>query len=317
MGWQEPVKTTLGRTGLLVNPAGLGCGGHSQLGRRHGATEAESVALVERAIELGVDFIDTAAVYGTERIVGRAVRGCRDRVVISTKAMPRGPNGPIRAADLIRYAEKSLERLDTDTVDVFHLHGVTASEYAYCRDELVPALQKLREQGKIRFLGITEQFTVDPGHEMLALALPDDVFDVVMVGFNLLNPSARERVLTLTRKGGVATLNMFAVRRALSRPSDLRAVVADLAARGLVSATDVDAADPLGFLAGDGVAGSVVEAAYRFCRHEPGIDVVLTGTGSSEHLEENLRSLARGPLPEPALRRLASLFGELDCVSGN
>lgn len=311
------MKTTLGRTGLAVNPAGLGCGGHSQLGQQQGASEPESVALVQRALELGVDFIDTAAVYRTETIVGKAVRGRRGEVVISTKAMPRGADGPISGEDLIRFAEKSLVRLDTDYIDVFHLHGVNPEEYAHCREELVPALLRLKEQGKIRFPGITEQFGRDPGHEMLQRALPDDVFDVVMVGFGILNPSARERVFETTRARGVATLNMFAVRRALSSATVLGDTVANLVERGLVPADEVELEDPLGFLLREGAAKSVVEAAYRFCRHEPGVDVVLTGTGSREHLEENLRSLALGPLPKAASEQLFRLFGRVDCVSGN
>jgi aryl-alcohol dehydrogenase-like predicted oxidoreductase len=81
---------------------------------------------------------------------------------------------------------------------------------------------------------------------------------------------------------------MFAVREALSRPDELKQVVSQLIERGEVEAGAVDAADPLGFL-GDGKA--VVEAAYRFCRHEPGATVVLTGTGDPEHLKANVAAI--------------------------
>ena len=80
---------------------------------------------------------------------------------------------------------------------------------------------------------------------------------------------------------------------------------------------DVDLDDPLGFLTADGAAASVVDAAYRFFRHEPGCGVILTEAGSREHLEQNLRSLARGPLPAAVLERLTALFGGLDHLSGN
>jgi aryl-alcohol dehydrogenase-like predicted oxidoreductase len=137
---------------------------------------------------------------------------------------------------------------------------------------------------------------------------------VVMVGFSLLNPSARQRVFTVTREKDVGTLIMFAVREALSRPDELKKVVAELAARGEIDAGAVDAADPLGFL-GDGRA--VVEAAYRFCRHEPGAHVVLTGTGDPAHLQANAAAIQAPPLPPEALARLDAIFGRVDSVSGN
>ena len=93
-------------------------------------------------------------------------------------------------------------------------------------------------------------------------------------------------------------LVMFAVRRALSDPEVCRALVADLVAKGAVDpATVADGDDPLGFLVHPDGATSVVDAAYRFARHEPGCDVVLTGTGSVDHLDENVRSITAGPFP--------------------
>src|SRR5207244_13302187 len=79
--------TRLGRTGLDVGVAGLGCGGHSRLGQTYGATEAESVAVVQRALDLGVTLIDTACAYGTEESVGRALKGRRDGVGVSPTAL--------------------------------------------------------------------------------------------------------------------------------------------------------------------------------------------------------------------------------------
>ena len=80
--------TTLGRTGMQVSVAGLGCGGHSRLGQSYGASEDESIAVIRRALDLGINLVDTAQVYGTESIVGKAIRGRRDEVVLSTKALP-------------------------------------------------------------------------------------------------------------------------------------------------------------------------------------------------------------------------------------
>lgn len=309
--------TTLGRTGLRVSVAGLGCGGHSRLGQTYGASESESVAVVERALDLGINFIDTARGYRTEPIVGKAIAGRRDHVVISTKAGPRGREGLLSGGALAESVEKSLERLGTEYVDVFHLHGVVLDDYEHCTTELVPALQRLREQGKIRFLGITERFGTDPQHRMLERALLDDCWDVMMVGFNLLNPSARERVLQPALRKDVGTLIMFAVRRALSQAEALRTLVRELVERGTIAPESVDLDEPLGFLIHEEGARSVVEAAYRFCSHEPGAHVILSGTGKIAHLEENLASLEAGPLSTSDLARLRELFGGIDFVSGN
>lgn len=310
----------LGRTDLDVSVAGLGCGGHSRLGQARGASEAESIAVVHRALDLGITFFDTARAYRTEEIVGKALAGRRDEVVISSKALvDRLDDHDYRAsaAELRDSVHKSLRRLGTDHIDVFHLHGVRAPVYDHCREVLVPELLALRDEGSVRHLAISEAFIAEPGHEMLPRALADDVWDVVMVGFNLLNPSARARVLETTRARDVGTLAMFAVRRALSQPDELRRVCAELVGSGHVPEGALDADDPLGFLVHEGGAISVVEAAYRFVRHEPGIDVVLTGTGSTEHLEENVRAILAPPLPADDLARLAELFGTVDHLSGN
>ena len=309
----------LGRTGLEVSVAGLGCGGHSRLGQTYGSTVEESADVVRHAVDQGVTFVDTARAYGTEEIVGLALQdGRRDQVVLSSKAPIRGDDrGPMSAPDLRASVEQSLRRLRTDTIDVFHLHGVPDALYDHCVQELVPEMVRLRDEGKIRYLAISEQFGRDTGHVMLQRATADDCWDVMMVGFNLLNPSARERVFPATQQRGIGTLIMFAVRRALSDPEELRRVVADLVDRGEVDAASVDLEDPLGFVVRDGAADSVVEAAYRYTRFEPGAHVVLTGTGKIAHLDENLASLSKGPLPQACLERLDAIFGRVDSVSGN
>jgi aryl-alcohol dehydrogenase-like predicted oxidoreductase len=307
--------TTLGRTGLRVSVAGLGCGGHSRLGQASGASFDDSVAVVKAAIDLGINWIDTAAAYGTEKIVGDAVRGMRDKVHISTKTaiLPWGePNAaPFTGTQVLEQLDKNLARLGTDYIDVYNLHGILASQLDHVMTEIVPALIKAREQGKIRFLGITEHFGSDTSHKMLTAAIPSGVWDVVMVGFNLLNPSARHNVLKLAREHNVGTQDMFAVRRALSNPDGLKEALATIERAGQLDRSAFDADAPLGFL------GDVVDAAYRFCRHEPGIDIVLTGTGKVAHLKENVASINRGPLPPDALAKLEKMFGHVDSVSGN
>ena len=304
-------STTLGRTGLVVSRMGLGCGGHSRLGMARGASAEEASRIVSEAIDLGVTFIDTAEAYGTEEAVGIGIRGVpRDRVQLSTKL---GLDRRAESADELRTRlEGSLRRLGTEYVDVYHLHGVLPDQYAHARDVLHPAMLRMKEEGKIRHLGITEQFIPDPGHRMLAEAVRDGLWEVVMVGFSLLNPSARDRVLPITREKGIGTLDMFAVRRALSNPEALRTLVGSLVDAGTIDGRKIDRDDPLGFVGPD-----LQDAAYRFCLHETGIDVVLSGTGSPEHLRRNVRSLSGPPLPDSVQTRLRDVFGGVDSVTGN
>jgi aryl-alcohol dehydrogenase-like predicted oxidoreductase len=307
----------LGRTNIEVSVVGLGCGGHSRLGLAHGKSEAHAVRIVSHALELGVNFIDTARAYKTESAVGNAIKGKRDQVVISTKSSAGRGAQLMSAADVVESLELSLGRLQTDYIDVFNLHGVTIDQYPHCVDELIPALLEQKRKGKIRYLGITEQFISDPSHKMLQVALPDDFFDVVMVGFNILNPSARKTVFPLTIEKNVGTQIMFAVRRALSQPEALCEIVEKLVAAGDVQESVLDLANPLGFLEIHPKINSVVEAAYRLCRYEPGATVVLTGTGSEGHLTQNIESILAPELPADIREKLEMIFGEVDSVSGN
>jgi len=307
----------LGRTQAMVSVAGLGCGGASRLGMAYGKDVAHAASVVRRALDLGVTFVDTAQAYGTEEAVGLGMAGRRDEVFLSTKVSPGWGEELLTPQGLAEALEGSLRRLGTDRVDLYHLHGVRARQYPYCVETLLPELARQQAAGKIRFLGITEQFGRDTRHEMLRQALPEARFDVVMVGFSLLNPSARRGVFQATLAHDIGTLIMFAVRRALSRPEALREMVAGLIAEGAVDASKVDADDPLGFLREYADVASVTEAAYRFCRHEPGAQVVLTGTGDVAHLEENLTSIQGPPLPAALQGRLAEVFGAVDSVSGN
>jgi L-galactose dehydrogenase len=311
--------TTLGKTGLKVSVAGLGCGGPSRLGVRSDPQSANhAIALVKQAFDLGVNFVDTAQNYGTEPIVGKAIAGVpRDRLIISTKKTLPAEDHPDPAAEVVKGLEQSLKQIGTDYIDIYHLHGVEPKDYEFAKNRLMPAMQRLKEQGKIRFIGVTEGFVPDPSHAMLQASLHENLWDVVMVGFSLLNPSARKTVLPLTRKNGVGALDMFAVRRALSQPARLKELCAELIAKGAIRKEALDPTDPLGFALKMSDAASLPEVAYRFCRHEPGVDVVLTGTGNPEHLKENIAAILKPPLPETVLQRLGKLFGGLDNLTGN
>jgi aryl-alcohol dehydrogenase-like predicted oxidoreductase len=306
---------TLGRTGLRVSVAGLGCGGPSRLGMRDGASEEHSAGIIRSAFDQGVNFLDTAEVYGTEGVVGRALAEMpREKVIISTKKKFPLDDPKDAAGETRRSLERSLKLMRTDYIDVYHIHGVEPQEYDFARREVLPVLLKLRDEGKIRFIAISEAFVEDMTHKMLAEAVPENHWDVIMVGFNILNQSARKSVFPKTISANVGTLVMFAVRRAFSQPKRLREVCRELKQKGLLDSADEE---PIEFLLDGSVAPSAVEAAYRFCRHEPGAHVILTGTGSAEHLKQNIESINKPPLPEDVTKRLREIFKRVDCVTGN
>jgi aryl-alcohol dehydrogenase-like predicted oxidoreductase len=211
---------------------------------------------------------------------------------------------------IVASLDKSLRQLDTDYIDVYQLHGVPPAAYGHALNDLPPVLLREKERGKFRHLGITETAPHDPEHQTLNRAAQDRVWDVVMVGFHMMHQNARDRVFPLTRANRVGTLLMFAVRNIFSQPERLRATVHDLAAAGEVPQRLADSADPLGFLIYSGGASAIPDA-YRFVRHEPGVDVVLFGTGDPEHLRTNIASILKPPLPEADRAQLLALFGHL------
>ena len=306
-------RVKLGRTGFNVSVMGVGAGGPSQIGKKTGKTEQESAAILLQAFDAGVNYVDTAEGYGTEPLVGLALKDYpRDQVVISTKKSAKSS-----ATDVVPSLDESLSRLGTDYIDVYSLHGVYPDDYERCKNELYPELVKLQETGKIRSIGITEMFNADKGHEMLQVALEDNLWDVAMVGFNILNQTARDRVLAKAIQNDVGIQVMFAVRKAMSDPEFLVETVASLIEAGQVDASDIDDLnDPLGFALHENGAVNTPDAAYRFCNHEPGTHVILSGTGNPDHLSQNVASLERGPLPEGDVERLKHIFRRVDSITG-
>ena len=306
---------TLGRTGLRVSLLSLGTGGPSNLGQRAGLSQERQDALIRRALDLGVNLIDTSASYrDSEAILGRALAGVpRDSYILATKWRyePEDDRAP-DPQGLVDSVEGSLRRLRTDYVDVMQFHGVTTSTYSQVAERLHPAMQRLREDGKLRFIGFSEQFSADPAHEAAALALKThpDLWDTIMLKYGILNQYAAGEVLPLAMQRGVGVIDMAAVRIKLPSPDLLEELIADWKARGQIPAGSLSARNPLGWLVHDD-ATSVIGAGYKFAADHPAISTVLTGTASIEHLEENAAALDRPSLPASDKRRLMDLFGHI------
>ena len=303
----------LGKTGLKVSVAGLGCGGNSRLGLGRGASVEDCISVVRTAVDLGVNFLDTAEAYGTEQIVGAATRFYdRDKLVISTKAIFR--SGDDTAEMVTAKVEAALKRLGLDHVDIFHFHAVNPNAYERHRDVLAPALLKLKEQGKVRHIGVTETGPNDPDQKMLIKAIEDAPWEVIMLAYSLMNQGARRKVFPITQRRGIGTLLMFVVRNIFSNAAYRRDVIARLVEKGELDRSILTEGDPLAFLTTDGAAESITDAAYRYARHEQGVDVVLFGTGNKDHVKANVQSILRPALPAPVIERLHASFGHLSGV---
>jgi aryl-alcohol dehydrogenase-like predicted oxidoreductase len=215
--------TTLGRTGLRVSVAGLGTGGFSRMGLKSGKTEDEAARLVLEAVELDVNFIDTAPPYGTEGVVGRALKSIsRDKVVVATKSTVHRNNEWWSPERVVASLDNSLRLMGTDYVDVFNLHAVDPFMYEYARDTLAPALVEQQAKGKIRHIGLTENPILDHTNETLKRSVNDAVWEVFMVGFHMMHQGARTNVFPAARQKGIGTLIMFAVRSIFCRSAARR-----------------------------------------------------------------------------------------------
>jgi len=300
----------LGKTGLSVSD--IGFGGWAIGGGWGPQEDAESLAALNKAIDLGVNLLDTAAPYGTEGVVGKAIKTVpRDKVVIATKSSVFRDGERWTPERVIASLDNSLRELGIDCIDVFQLHAIAPSGYDYVREVIAPALLKEKAKGKFRFLGITETSPNDLEHRMLLRAIPDGLWDTAMVAFHMMSQNTREAVFPATLQHRVGTLLMFAVRSIFARRERVADAMRELATEGKVPQALADDPDPLGFLVHPGGALNLTDAAYRYVRHEPGVDVVLFGTGDHAHLRSNIASILRPPLPQADRGKLKQLFSHL------
>ncbi|HTV43862.1 MAG TPA: aldo/keto reductase [Stellaceae bacterium] len=318
----------LGRTGLEVSVLGYGCGAVGGLMVRGDPADQERA--IARALEGGINYFDTAAMYGngeSERNLGRVLRSLKPQLYLGTKVrIPAAEHHRIGAA-VTASLEASLRRLQRDEVDLFQLHNHIGSGEPdalapeIVLGEVVPAFERLRRQGKTRFCGITAVGDTAALHRVVDAG----AFDTAQVSYNMLNPSAGTAIaagypahdfgdlLAHTRAAsmGVIAIRVLAAgalsgaesRHPLGSPN-----VAPIGS-GRDYRVDVERARRLEPLVREGFAGSLIEAAIRFVIAHDAVSTALVGTSTIEELEYALQAVEKGPLPPTALDRLRTLQG--------
>jgi L-galactose dehydrogenase/L-glyceraldehyde 3-phosphate reductase len=322
-------KRVFGRTGLKLSVLGFGCGAVGGLMVRGDPLDQERT--IARAIGAGVNYFDTAVQYGdgeSEKNLGRILHQLRPPdVFVGTKVrLPSASFSDI--ADAVATSlEYSLIRLRRDQVDIFHLHnaiteagGGETLSVQQVLGEIVPAFQRLREQGKIRFLG----FTAIGRTTALYRVIDAGGFDSAQVVYNMLNPSAGTelpsnypaqdygRLFQHTRKAGVGVVGIRVLAGGALSGSAERHPIASPPPEPIGSAmsyeADVTRARRLMAIVQEGFAASLTEAATRFAIAQPAIGTILVGIATPQQFESALAAVQKGPLPPAALDRLSTLL---------
>jgi L-galactose dehydrogenase len=289
----------LGRTGLRVSLLSLGSGGPNRLGQRSGLLYPHIERLIHRSIDLGINFFDTSPTYGdSETILGRVLReASRHSYFIATKFSPIKKETICTPEQFTVSVETSLKRLRVETIDLMQFHRLSVGSYRKVIDRLLPTAEILQKQGKFRFLGITESTSEDCHHDMLSMALTDDIFDTIMVGYNLMNTTAELDLLPICRHKSVGVICSVAVRPLLRRPDYVKKKIDDLKVLGVTVREDLPTYNPLGRLIDKEETLSLPAIGYKYVAAHPDITTVLTGTTNISHLEENACAILSPSLP--------------------
>ncbi len=320
-------KRRLGRTGLEVSVLGFGCGAVGGLMIK--GSPADQERAVARALDLGINYFDTAAMYGngeSERNLGRVLRNLKPELYLGTKVRVPAAERRNIAAAVTASLEASLGRLQLDHVDLFQLHNhiLTNGEGADLTPEIVlgevvPAFERLRREGKTRFYGITAVGDTAALHRVADA----QVFDAAQVSYNMLNPSAGTSVAsgypahdfgnllahTKATDMGVIAIRVLAAG-ALSGSEDRHphgSPRVDPIGSGRDYGIDVERARRLEPVVREGHAASLIEAAIRYVIVHQAVSTALVGYSTLEQLETAAAAANKGPLPAPALDRLAGL----------
>ncbi len=317
-----------GRTGMQLSLLGFGCGAVGGLMVRGDPHDQERT--IAHAIDAGVNYFDTAVQYGngeSEKNLGRALQKLKPAdVVVGTKVrLPSEDRGRIAEA-ITKSLEESLARLQRDRVDIFHLHnsitekgGGPALSVAQVLGEVVPAFERLRAQGKTRFLGLTAVGETAALHQVI----DSRAFDSAQVVYNMLNPTAAEappanypaqdyrRLFDHTKAAGTGVVCIRVLAGGALSGSGERHPIASPPPEPIGSSMNYDAdvarARRLMPLVGEGFATSLTEAATRFVLSQPAIGTILVGIATPQQFEDALSAVRKGPLPPAALDRLSAL----------
>ena len=299
---------------------GLGTGGPSRLGQKTHADDQTSCRVVHEAITHGINLFDTAAAYSeSEVLLGRALADIsRDENILATKFTPmnKATGEAISPGELVNACEKSLTRLGVEVIDIYQFHGLVPDNYRIAVDRLYPTMEQLQEAGKIRFIGITEYFFKDPGHEMLRMALEDDIWATIMVKYGILNMAAADHVLPAAAEQNVGVFNMSPVRVKLTRPGELEKIIARWKTRGWIEEDALNESGPLDFTLSEEVA-SVIQAGYKFGSKHDAISSVVIGTGNPQHVRENVDTILGNPLPVAVMEKLRKVFSGIVDTEGD
>lgn len=303
-----------GNTGIKVSEIGFGCwaiGGNNH-GNSYGpTTDKSSTDAVNKAIELGLNFFDTADVYGwghSEELLGKALRGKRDRVVLATKVgadFYQGTGFQTFTPDYIRFAlEKSLTRLNTDYIDVYQLHNPPMKLIS--KEDTYATLRELKKEGKIRAFGVSV-FTPVEGITAINVGQPD----CVQITYNIFSCRPEEQLLPRAFETGCAIIareplaNGFLTGKYDTAP---KFAVGDFRKNWPMEYVQArsDATRQLSFLKKNG-SQSMAQAALKYPLLDQAISTVIVGLKDVEMVEENLAASDSGPLTAEEIKQIREL----------